>query len=230
MDIIIILILLYLLYLSQFYLPAYFKKKGENYAQLQDMEELTTKIDSIKQEFIERTEYLKAKLDLSTQLQIGHSNEERNAIMSFLRAFSNYQSMCFDTTFGGLNDYENIELYKYRIEINSAFNQVRIANTILKVFIDDAELFHLTSTLLQFLIEIEHSIKISLIEIERNNFEIENCKNKSEYNVQEYENLLSERVKITDSHHKKIIEIRDSFFNELNNLQKSIRKHLTKTR
>lgn len=226
-----IVILLYLGYLCQFYLPSYFKKKGENYAQSQDIEELTRKIDTIKQDFIERTEYLKAQLDFSTKLQISHIDEERNAIMNYLRAFTNYYSICNDSTLGGMNDYNNNELAAYRLNLDSSFNQTRITKAILKVFIEDDDFYELSGKITKELLRLELALKHLLVELELNNTNLERCKSDVENPNQtlDYQNLLNERAQNYSIFREAIIALPDDFFVNINNFNAKLKIHLTKS-
>ena len=63
-DIILVLIGLYLALFK-----SYFQEKGKNIATSEDIEDLTLKVESVKQNFIEKNASLKAKLDLLTNLQ-----------------------------------------------------------------------------------------------------------------------------------------------------------------
>jgi hypothetical protein len=230
-TIIIIAILLYLGFLGQFYLPSYFKKKGENLAQSQDIEKLTLKIDSIKQEFVERTEYLKARLDFSTQLQLSHIDEERNAIMNYLRAFTNYNSLCNDTTLGGINDYNNSELSPYRLLLDGAYNQTRITKAILKVFVDDNEFYDLAAKITKELLRLELAVKHLLGELELNNINLEH--NRSDFEnpnqSENHQNLLNERAQFYANQREQIIALPDSFYTDMTIFNSMLRKHLTKS-
>ena len=75
------ILLLLALYLA--FIKSYFNEKGKNLATSEDIEELTAKVESVKQQFIEKNAALKAKLDLLTNLQINHKNDERLALIEF---------------------------------------------------------------------------------------------------------------------------------------------------
>lgn len=51
----IITVLIYLVYLAKYFLPNYFKKKAENLAQTQDIEKLTTLVKEVEFRFEEKT-------------------------------------------------------------------------------------------------------------------------------------------------------------------------------
>lgn len=107
LEIIIICLLVYVGYLGKFYLPSYFKKKAENLAQSQDIEQLTRLVKEVEFKFEERTQNLKAKLDLTNQLQLGLHNEERTSLISLHNKILEYYNFLADVTFGGidLKDY-----------------------------------------------------------------------------------------------------------------------------
>lgn len=103
LEIIIICLLVYVGYLGKFYLPNYFKRKAENLAQSQDIEQLTTLVKEVEFKFEERTQNLKAKLDLTNQLQLGLHNEERTSLISLHNKILEYYNFLADVTFGGID-------------------------------------------------------------------------------------------------------------------------------
>lgn len=81
------------------YLPSYFSQKGKNLANKEDIEELTTKIESVKKDFTKDLESFKNKLSFEREYKIKHKIEERDAIFKF------WESICAWNT--------NIAIYKY---------------------------------------------------------------------------------------------------------------------
>ncbi|QSW89698.1 hypothetical protein J0383_02525 [Flavobacterium endoglycinae] len=116
LEIIIICLLLYVGYLGKFYLPSYFKRKAENLAQSQDIEQLTRLVKEVEFKFEERTQNLKAKLDLTNQLQLGLHNEERTSLISLHNKILEYYNFLADVTFGGID-------FKDYIAINNRMAQ-----------------------------------------------------------------------------------------------------------
>ncbi|OXG05106.1 hypothetical protein BC749_109100 [Flavobacterium araucananum] len=115
-EVIIIALLLYIGYLGKFYLPNYFKKKAENLAQSQDIEHLTTLIKEVEFKFEERTQNLKAKLDLTNQLQLGLYNEERNSLINLHSVMYDFYTFVSDVSLGGI-DIQNNKLLEEHLKM-----------------------------------------------------------------------------------------------------------------
>jgi biopolymer transport protein ExbB/TolQ len=80
----IFLCILYLMFIKEFV-----KKKGANLADKQDIEDITEKIEQVKNQFTQENEHLKANLQFLINNQLQNSNEERNAIMMFTMLTAN---------------------------------------------------------------------------------------------------------------------------------------------
>jgi|GEM_PF-3446266 len=138
-EILIIIILLYLVYLGKFFLPSYFKKKAENLAQSQDLEKLTTLVKEVEFKFEERTQNLKAKLDLSNQIQLGLHSEERNALIIMYNKLNEYYNFLTDVTFGGIDLKDNTSLNKCIVQRSLMFDSIFIAKNNVMLFINEED-------------------------------------------------------------------------------------------
>jgi len=131
--------LLYLVYLGKFFLPNYFKKKAENLAQSQDIEKLTTLVKEVEFKFEERTQNLKAKLNLSNQLQLGLHNEERASLINMYNKLIEYYNFLTDITFGGINIKDNNSINKHRTERSLKFDSLFILKNNVMLFLDEED-------------------------------------------------------------------------------------------
>jgi len=134
LEIIIICLLVYIGYLGKFYLPSYFKRKAENLAQSQDIEQLTRLVKEVEFKFEERTQNLKAKLDLTNQLQLGLHNEERTSLISLHNKILEYYNFLADVTFGGID-------FKDYIAINNRMAQRSMLHDSLFILKNNCMLF-----------------------------------------------------------------------------------------
>lgn len=137
LEIIIICLLVYVGYLGKFYLPNYFKRKAENLAQSQDIEQLTRLVKEVEFKFEERTQNLKAKLDLTNQLQLGLHNEERTSLLLLHNKILEYYNFLTDVTFAGVDLKDNIAISNRTIQRSLLHDSLFILKNNCMLFIDD---------------------------------------------------------------------------------------------
>lgn len=136
-QIIIIALLVYIGYLGNFYLPSYFKKKAENLAQSQDLQQLTNLVKEVEFKFEERTQNLKAKLDLTNQLQLGLHNEERSSLINLHNIILEYYSFLSDVTLGGIDFKNNEAVENHMLKKNISSDAFLLSKYKAMLFIDE---------------------------------------------------------------------------------------------
>lgn len=132
-------LLIYLALLGTYFLPAYFKKKAENFAQSEDIQKLTTLVKEVEFSFEEKLQSMKSKLDLSSHFQSGLLDEERNSIIKFYSSLRQYYNVLIDLSFGGLDMENNEELRKFRIENYRLGDEALEYSEYLQLFLDHDE-------------------------------------------------------------------------------------------
>ena len=139
------------LYLAFF--KSYFQEKGKNLATSEDIEELTHKVESVKQNFIEKNASLKAKLDLLTNLQISHKNDERNSLIDFHKLIKSWIGLLTESSPSLIDDYDNQEIKNKLFQYDLTYKKVLSAEALLELYVDDEELTKLI-----------HDLKIKILE------------------------------------------------------------------
>lgn len=201
-----IFIVLIGLYLAMF--KSYFTEKGKNIATNEDIEQLTEKIESVKQKFLEKNASLKAKLDLLTNLQIGQKNNERNALTEFHKSFSNWINILTSSSFGLVDDYSNEEISKKIFEHENIYKDVQSTQSILIIYIDDVNLHSLINELkIKILTTLSKNPVMSLVDLKHNNQDFENLKSQpyNEERTINHSKLLERRKEIFDKHRSEVI-------------------------
>lgn len=129
-----------LFYIAKISIPAYFEEKAKNLAQSEDIEKLTALVKEVEYKFEERSQNLRAQLDLTNQFQLGLHNEERSALMNLHNFSIQYSNFITDVTFGGINLEEDSDIAKRLSERsqNSYIFISNLSNTIL-LLKDDIE-------------------------------------------------------------------------------------------
>lgn len=163
-----IVLLFFVLYLALF--KSYFQEKGKNIATSEDIEGLTLKVESVKQQFLEKNANVKAKLDLLTSLQINHKNDERTALIEFHKAVKNWIGLLTESTPSLLNYYDNDEIQAKKHYYDLAYREVLHAEYVLELYVDDVKIWELIRDLKVNVIEnlAVHPIKF-LLDIQANN-------------------------------------------------------------
>ena len=168
-DIILVLIGLYLAFFK-----SYFQEKGKNIATSEDIEELTHKVEAVKQNFIEKNASLKAKLDLLTNLQISHKNDERNSLIEFHKEIKSWIGLLTESSPSLVDEYDNQEINTKIHQYDITFRKVLSAEALLELYVDDEELgkliFNMKINILKHLAP--HPTKY-LMELKHNNFNFE---------------------------------------------------------
>lgn len=120
--------------------PAYLKKKGENLAQKQDIEELTTLLKKVEQEFVEKTEKLRTQLLLNKELIVSLHFEERKTIFEIHSTFYLLLQRLTDLSYNGKNFESNEEIKIYKNDVNNILSEIVALQSKIDLFNDDSNL------------------------------------------------------------------------------------------
>lgn len=133
------------MYLAFF--KSYFQEKGKNIATSEDIENLTTKVESVKQKFLDKNTNLKAKLDLLTNLQIGHRNDEKSALLSFHQCISAWIVLLTRTSIL-VDEYDNDEIMQKIYDYEEHYKKVNYSHALLKLYVEDEKLLALIDNII----------------------------------------------------------------------------------
>lgn len=207
-DIILLIIGLYLVFFK-----SYFQEKGKNIATNEDIEELTLKVESVKQNFIEKNSSLKAKLDLLTNLQLNHKNDERNSLIEFHKIIKNWIGLLTESSPTLVDEYDNQEILTKIHQYDILYRKVLSAEAVLEIYVDDEKLENLIYNLkIQILEHLAPNPTKFLMKLKFNNFELEQFKilpNETEENIEvkseKHNELLNKRSAIFEEYTEKMI-------------------------
>ncbi|OCB77157.1 hypothetical protein B0A79_01960 [Flavobacterium piscis] len=211
------------LYLALF--KSYFTEKGKNIATNEDIEELTNKIELVKQKFLEKNASLKSKLDLLTNLQIGHKNDERNALTEFHKSFSKWINILTSSSFGLIDDYNNEEVLRKLSDYDNIYKEFQSSHSLLMIYVEDEKLHSSINTLkIKILEKLSGIAPSSLISLKHNNEKLEDLKSQpySDKKTEKNRELFVVRKEIHQKYHREMIEA----YKEIVDLQKSYEKHM----
>lgn len=156
---------------------SYFTEKGKNLATSKDIEEITSKVEAIKIEFIKETEQLKANLNLITNFQSGLLSEEKNAIIEVNERYFSWLNMLTHTTLN-VDTYENEELEKFSRHLRTLYNAYLNSEAKFLLFVDNDTLIEAESDLkIKTLQQVERIIPSLIQSLKFNNDQLFSAKN-----------------------------------------------------
>jgi hypothetical protein len=147
----------------------YLKKKGANLADKQDIEDITSKIEQVKSQFVQENEILKSNLQLITKNQLQYTNEERNALVNFFDYYGKWLTVGLQ----GLNFYyytrNNIQdLIQKDRQLEDFYTQTSIAHHRISLLVDDKELVAQSHKLIMKTLEYNHWTQNLLLKLRLN--------------------------------------------------------------
>ncbi len=207
-----ILLILIGLYLALF--KSYFQEKGKNIATSEDIEGLTLKVESVKQQFLEKNANLKAKLDLLTNLQINYKNDERLALIEFHKSIKQWIGLLTESTPSLVNDYDNDEIQSKIHLYDQVYQEVLSREALLEIYVDDDKLTKLISDLkINTLKELSGHPTKFLIDLKHSNYEFEqqekmpvDSKENIDKKSEKHSELLEKRKIIFDNYRNEMIK------------------------
>jgi len=171
-------------------IKSYFQEKGKNIATSEDIEELTLKVESVKQQFLEKNAYLQANLDLLTNLQISHKNDERLALIDFHKKINTWVGLLTEGTPSLLDPFDDQEIQTKIHQYALTYQKVLAAQAVLDLYVEDNKLIEIIIDLKMVIITRLHQPPIIfLLDLKKSNFEI------SQLDLEE--NLLDHLVILT---------------------------------
>jgi len=140
------------LYLAFF--KSYFQEKGKNLATLEDIEEITKIVESVKQDNNTQLELIKTELSLVTKTQIVIYDDERKAIIEFVGAINDFMESEIYIPIEEHNP-EGIAFFIERMRsFDIGFSKVQLANSRLKLFCFNDDLISKSHVIVTNLLEI----------------------------------------------------------------------------
>ena len=125
------------------FFKSYFKEKGKNLATIEDIESITRKIESVKDEFVTKNAEFKASLDFLTNLKFNHKNEERLALIDFSKKLFVWKGLFCENIPVLPNEYNNDDIQNKEYSYNLEYQNVMQAKAILHLYVEDQKLFEL---------------------------------------------------------------------------------------
>jgi len=122
------------------YSISYLKQKGKNYADKEDIKQITKLIEETKFTFTNETEKLKMELNIIGNTQLSIIHEQRNAIIDFLKS---YALWCNSIIFIPLEIILEINIKaidKHLLKLNRCLEDILLKETVVDMFVTSEEI------------------------------------------------------------------------------------------
>ena len=192
LESIILILGLYLVFFK-----SYFQEKGKNIATKEDIEEITTKVEKVKNE-----------IHYNIEAQYGLKMEERKALFNYYEKYSFWFNTLIESDFSGIDDNTE-KLDEITINIDKAKFDYELARARMDLLVQNKDLSKLTPDLWKKTFEMQRlktktigEINIHLVKM--NNFKATVSDDKG---VKDYQQLLDELFEIIKKHHKELLKL-----------------------
>ena len=171
------------------FIIAYYKEKGKNLAQKEDIGKITEEIKAVEVKFINETEKLKTALSLITNIQTDIASIERNTIIELNKALFIFLDI---TTSGNIRSCRNnTDLDEYIDKLNDASERASESIILFKLFIDDNQLKKQANDLFVEILNMETERYKDILELKAMNEHYESTKNDKDLEMKQRREKLS---------------------------------------
>ena len=194
------------IYLS--FVKSYFQEKGKNLATLQDIEEITKKVETIKTEFIRETEEIKLKIQYKNQIAFTLKTEEIKSLFDFYEKYYLWLNILLDYFFGGA-DEDNIEILTNSENIiNDSYFKFLLAEAKVGLLIDNKELFEHTYKMKISTLKFQNFVLQTNLQIKHLLTDIKHMKDTTpiENQIQPYSELLDKKKILIQKYNENKLE------------------------
>lgn len=197
------------------FIIAYYKEKGKNLAQKEDIGKITEEIKAVEVKFINETEKLKTALSLITNIQTDIASIERNTIIELNKALFIFLDV---TTSGNIRSCRNnADLDEYIDKLNDASERASESIILFKLFIDDNQLKKQANDLFDEILKMETERYKDILELKAMNEHYDSTKNDKDLEMKQRREKLSKLLekhkmfieKMYDKQIKRYTEIHD---------------------
>lgn len=188
------------------FFKSYFTEKGKNIATSEDIEELTEKVESVKQEFVEKNMMLKARLDILSNVSFSHKNDERIALIEFHQKYTIWVSALTESLPHLLNNNDENEIKKKLYRYHILYEEVRMSEALIHIYVPDTDLVNLIHNLISTTLKQLGSHGSDYL-LKLNEFQ-QKIKSGENTSSEQYEAIQKEFREICELYQNKLIESR----------------------
>lgn len=180
-----IIIIILGLYLALF--KSYFQEKGKNIATKEDIEEITLKVETIRNEMHFLTE---SKLSIRT--------EERNALVDYYTRYRYWLQTILNASLVDVDEDNNDAFDKIQSSIYKAKFEFEMAQAKLDIFVEDQDLFDSEEKIVLGALALQHLVENVISELILIHFKISVTKQNPDpaTQLEDYKSIAAERREI----------------------------------
>jgi hypothetical protein len=210
-----ILILLFLLYLAFF--KSYFQEKGKNLATKEDIEDITSVVESIKTE-----------LQFSLQAKLSLRAEEHQALVDYFSKYSVWLSAIRNWSAAGINKDNTSRLAEIRSQLDVLHQDFDLAAGKLMLFVENEEIQSQHGPLAIETLKLQAHANQASFDIGKTHLETEQMLlvTPQDQKVAEYGKLLEKEKAIYKRHKEEQIEMYKALLPLVRAQQQAISKHI----
>lgn len=161
-----ILLLVAAVYLAFF--KSYLTEKGRSAAMKEDLDDITRKVESIKNEFTREQEILKKDLQRILTNEVSYRAEERNALIQFHGTISEWLFSILEVTYGNYSRTNIDSLLIVRNSISKYYAKAGIAQSKVELLVEDKNLIDLSRKLYSETLAFHHWTDLEFLKLQQN--------------------------------------------------------------
>lgn len=208
------------------FIIAYYKEKGKNLAQKEDIGKITEEIKAVEVKFINETEKLKTALSLITNIQTDIASIERNTIIELNKALFIFLDI---TTSGNIRSCSNnTDLDEYIDKLNDASERASESIILFKLFVDDNQLKQQANNLFIKILEMETERYKDILELKVMNEHYESSKNDKDLEIKQRRDKISKLIEKRKMFIKKMYDKQIKKYTEIYDLESTFQQNCRK--
>lgn len=210
-----IIILLLLLYLA--FLKSYFQEKGKNVATKEDVQEITSLVESVK-----------SQLQFSLQAKLSFRAEEHQALIDYFSKYSTWLSAITNWSAAGINKDNTSRLAEIRSQMNMLHQEFDLAVGKLELFVENEEIRSQHSPLVIETLKFQAHAQQATFEFEGIHLETKQMllTTPSDKQAERYRELCDKELDLYKKHREVQVEMYKALFPAVQRQQRAISKHI----
>ncbi|HXU28157.1 MAG TPA: hypothetical protein VN698_13080 [Bacteroidia bacterium] len=214
-------ILLFILGLYLAFFKSYFQEKGKNLATKEDIEEITTKVEGIKTEFIKETEKLKTDLQFENHVKVSINTDTKNSIVEMVENYNFWLILIMDS-FNQSLSFDTKKVEKVRSDLQQAYFKFVMSESKLYLYQQDNQISDLLGVIKEHTIRFQGIFLYYLMDLE---FILQ--REESSIKLEDKTNFVSKRTELFSKQCQPINDSHKAVFTEVLNLRKMCYNRLT---
>lgn len=204
-----------LLYLA--FLKAYFQEKGKNLATKEDIQEMTSLVESVK-----------SQLQYSLQAKLSLRAEEHDALIDYFTKYSVWLSAISNFTLTGVNKDNVAKLSEIRSQLDTCHRDVDLAASKMQLFTNNAEILAQHGELMVETLKFGHHAQLATFEFEEIYLEAKHVSQDtpSTENLERFSSLLSKSASLYQQFQGKQLEMLEALYPRVQQQRLSIANHI----